>query len=120
MYLNELDFNISRHNICHHGEKSKILNYFIIYEGRNYSTPSFLDADVMMTSPPSKTRYLSDRHSTDEEELEDDVEDEEDVDVEQCSDTEENKNGNSPPRKKVKQTFSVFNVIFTNKLQIFV
>ena len=78
--------------------------------GRNYSSPSFIDADVMMSagSPPSTSRHSTDRnsisrHSTDEEELDEDVEDEEEVDVEQCSDSEENKDGNSLSTKKVKK-----------------
>ncbi len=88
-------------------DNKKIANYFKFpYIGRNYSSLSFHNADP---SPPlrnfdSTSRRLTEQHSTDEEDFDDDVQDEEDVDVEQCSDTEENKDGNVPPRKKVEQT----------------
>ena len=46
----------------------------------------------------STERHSTSRHSTDEEEID---EDEDDVDVEQCSDSEENRDANSQPNKKV-------------------
>ena len=85
-------------------KKNKKVFYFLFFLGRNYSSPSFHDSDVIMSSTShhlSTERHSTSRHSTDEDEIDEDVEDEEDVDVEQCSDSEENRDANSQSSKKV-------------------